>query len=125
MNILINGLSFMNKNEFCTNFSPVWTIIGYVIFAIKVVVPLLLIISGMITLASAVMKQKDDDIKKAQNLLVKKIVVAALVYLVITFTSIITSVVADQEWKTCAQCAFKPFSGKPCGLKNEPETKYE
>ena len=54
MNILINGLSMMvtSVGEFCNNFSPVWTIIGYVIFAIKVVVPLLLIISGMITLAS-------------------------------------------------------------------------
>lgn len=43
----------------CESLKVVWTLFGYVIWAIKVVVPLLLIISGMITMAKAVM-EKDE-----------------------------------------------------------------
>lgn len=48
--------------------------------AILIAVPLLLIITGMITLASSIMKQKEEDIKKAQQLLVKKFVAGAIVF---------------------------------------------
>ena len=84
----------------CESLKVVWTLFGYVIWAIKVVVPLLLIISGMITMAKAVMEKKEDDIKKAQNL-----------YLVITVTKVVISLVATGDWETCVECAFNPFSG--------------
>lgn len=48
--------------------------------AILIAVPLLLIITGMITLASSIMKQKEEDIKKAQQLLVKKMIAGAIVF---------------------------------------------
>ena len=48
--------------------------------AILIAVPLLLIITGMITLASSIMKQKEEDVKKAQQLLVKKFVAGAIVF---------------------------------------------
>lgn len=95
----------------CERLKVVWTLFGYVIWAIKVVVPLLLIISGMITMAKAVMEKKEDDIKKAQNLLIKKVIAAVIVYLVITVTKVVISLVATGDWETCVECAFKPFSG--------------
>ena len=91
----------------CESLKVVWTLFGYVIWAIKVVVPLLLIISGMITMAKAVMEKKEDDIKKAQNLLIKTVIV----YLVITVTKVVISLVATGDWETCVECAFNPFSG--------------
>ena len=98
-------------NSFCQKTSIVWTIFGYIIFAIKVVVPLLLIVSGMITMADAVMKKDEKDIKKAQNTLVQKLIAAVIVFLVIQITSIVVNLVADDSWKGCATCAFHPFSG--------------
>lgn len=95
----------------CEELKVVWTLFGYVIWAIKVVVPLLLIISGMITMAKAVMEKKEDDIKKAQNLLIKKVIAAVIVYLVITITKVVISLVATGDWETCVECAFNPFSG--------------
>lgn len=99
----------------CEKLKVVWTLFGYVIWAIKVVVPLLLIISGMITMAKAVMEKKEDDIKKAQNLLIKKVIAAVIVYLVITVTKVVIGLVAVGDWETCVECAFKPFSGN-CGF---------
>lgn len=96
-------------NDFCTNLIPVWTVLGYVIFGIKVVVPILLIISGMIDLAQAVMKQDEKDIKKAQSLLVKKLIAGVLVFLVVTIVSIVVGLVSSDEWEDCTKCAISPF----------------
>ena len=93
----------------CEKLSPVWTIFGYIIFAIKIVVPLLLVITGMITMAQAVMKQKEDEIKKAQQLLVHKLIAAVLVFLVVQIVSIVVNLVSGPEWKSCAKCATNPF----------------
>lgn len=105
----------------CEDLSPVWTIFGYVIWGIKVVVPLLLIITGMITMAHAVMEKDEKAIKNAQNLLIKKVIAAVIVYLVIMITGVVVNLVADSSWKTCAKCAFSPFdSSAGCGISKEP-----
>lgn len=96
-------------SDVCEKLSPVWTIFGYIIFAIKIVVPLLLVITGMITMAQAVMKQKEDEIKKAQQLLVHKLIAAVLVFLVVQIVSIVVNLVSGPEWKSCAKCATNPF----------------
>jgi len=106
---LLNMFSFMDN--LCTTLKPVWTIFGYIIFAIKVIVPLLLIVTGMLSFAQAVMKQKEDDIKKAQGVLIQKIIAAVLVYLIITITGVVVGLVTpdDFKWKNCVDCAFSPF----------------
>ena len=107
------SLMVLGENEqgyFCSQLIPVWTVVGYVIFAIKIVVPLLLIVTGMITLAQAVMKQKAEEIKTAQQLLIKKIIAAVLVFFVVTIVTLIVNLVSDgADWKSCAQCATNPF----------------
>lgn len=118
MNLFYLGAT--SSAEMCTTLAPVWTIFGYVIFGIKVVVPLLLIIFGMITMAKAVMGKDEKEIKSAQNLLIKRLIAAALVYLVITIVGIVVNLVADETWKNCADCAFHPFTGNGCGIIKEP-----
>lgn len=103
--------------DICDGLSEVWTIFGYIVVGIQIVVPLLLIISGMITMAKAVMEKKEDDIKKAQNLLVKKIIAAVIAFLVITIVKIVVPLVADKNWESCAICVFEPFKDeKGCGI---------
>ena len=99
-----------SSTELCTTLGPVWTIFGYIIFAIKIVVPLLLIVTGMIALAKAVMQQDEKEIKKAQGVLISKLITAVLVYLVITITGVVVGLVSKEDWEGCAKCAFSPFT---------------
>jgi len=99
--------------EVCNDLIPVWTVFGYIIFAIKIIVPLLLIVFGMITMAKAVMGKDDKEIKAARNILVQRLIAAVLVYLVITIVGVVINLVADSSWKNCTECAFSPF-GKGC-----------
>lgn len=63
--------------------------IGYIYTAIKVVIPILLIIFGMIELGKAITAQKEDEIKKAQSSFLKKLVLAILVFLVFTIVQFV------------------------------------
>lgn len=112
----MNLIYLLDTPNLCTDLNVVWTIFGYVIFAVKVVVPLLLIVTGMITMATAVMGKDEKAIKSAQDLLVKKVIAAVIVYLVITLTGIVINLVADNSWQGCVNCAFHPFTGEGCGL---------
>lgn len=106
--------------SFCDQLEPVWTIFGYIIFGIKIVVPLILIIYGMLDMTKAVMKKDEGEIKKAQSLLVKRLIAAVLVYLIITIVGIVVNLVysEDSQWKTCVRCAFHPFDD--CQVISEP-----
>ncbi len=102
--------------DVCGGLSMVWTIFGYVIIGIQIVVPLLLIVSGMITMAQAVMKQKEEDIKKAQKLLVSKIIAAVITFLIIAVTKMIVNLVTkDENWTSCAKCVFD-VNAPGCGI---------
>lgn len=104
----MNMFYILDGIDICKDLTMVWTILGYIILAIQIVVPLLLIISGMITMAQAVMKQKDEEIKKAQNLLVKKIIAAVICFLVIAITKVVVGLVATGDWAGCVKCALNP-----------------
>lgn len=98
--------------DWCLNFSTLMTIVGYVIFAIKVIVPIILIVTGMITLAKAVASGSDDEKKKATKTLVNKVVFAIAVFLVVQIVSIIIGLVSsNSSYKACSECALHPFSG--------------
>ena len=45
---------------FCANTANIWQVVGYVLLAFKIVIPILLIIFGMLDLGKAVIASKDD-----------------------------------------------------------------
>ncbi len=104
------------SSDMCAKTTAIWTIFGYIIWAIKVVVPLLLIVSGMIVMAKAVMSKEEKEIKSAQQHLIKKVIAAVIVYLIITLTGVIVSLVGGPDWNNaCYNCVFHPF-GENCGI---------
>lgn len=76
-----------------------------VIVAIKVVVPILLVVFGMIDLMKGITAQKEDEIKKGQNIFIKRLITAAIIFFVISIVQLIISFVADDEGiMNCANC---------------------
>ena len=82
-------------------------IVSTIINVIKIVVPVLLVIMGMIDLMKGVTAQKEDEMKKGQQIFVKRLISGALVFFVFTIVQLIVSFVADDEEAnimTCASC---------------------
>ncbi len=77
---------------------------------LKIGVPVLLIIFGMLDLGKAVMAQKEDEIKKSQQLFIKRLLSAALVFLVFIIVEVVFNLIAgstednsDKIWN-CVSC---------------------
>ena len=77
---------------------------------IKIVVPVLLIIFGMMDLMKGVIAQKEDEIKKAQGLFVKRLISAAIVFFVFIVVELVFNLIAgntesnsDKIWE-CVNC---------------------
>lgn len=107
-----------NGGSWCSNFNQVWYIFGIIIQVIYVATPLLLIVSGSITMIQAMMKNDSGAVKKAQGALVNKVIAAVVVFLMVSIVKMVTNLVADDGWTSCANCAFNP-SYSNCGIEKQ------
>ena len=98
--------------EICSEMAPLLRIVGIVVWAIKVVVPIILIVMGMIDLAKAVAEKDEGKIKSAQTLLVRRAITAVLVFLVVTFVGLIMGLIGAKDYEECMTCINHPFRCK-------------
>ena len=80
-------------------------IIHTVIVGIKIAVPILLVIFGMLDIGKSIIAQKEDEIKKGRQIFIKRLITGALIFLVISIVQILVSFVASDEGiMNCASC---------------------
>lgn len=77
-----------------------------IVTLIKIGIPVILIVLGMIDLGKAVMAQKEDEIKKSQMMFVKRLISAALVFFVVVIVQLVFNLVAKSEGEVwdCVSC---------------------
>lgn len=77
-----------------------------IVVLIKIVVPVLLIIFGMLDLGKAVVAAKEDEIKKGQQTFIKRAVTAVIVFFVIQVVQLLISFVSnkDSDIVNCFNC---------------------
>lgn len=88
---------------------PALSLIKQFINIVKIAIPIILIVMGMIDLAKAMMSADDGAMKKAQGSFVKKLIAGVCVFLVPTILNLVLSVVATGtkgevetgNWATC------------------------
>lgn len=89
-----------------------------IVVVIKIVVPILLVIFGMLDLFKGVMAQKDDEIKKGQQIFIKRLIAAAIVFFVIQIVQLLISFVADADEEKgildCANCFLNGSDSAEC-----------
>ncbi len=71
---------------------------------IKIAIPILLIIFGMLDLGKAVVASKEDEIKKGQQTFVKRLVAAVLVFFVVLIVQIVVKFASASEGTTVINC---------------------
>ena len=80
--------------------SDIGGIIRTVYNAIRIGVPIILIIVGMVGMGKAIAQQKEDEIKKAQSVLVKQAVAAVIVFLMLSGVKILVGAIGGTETET-------------------------
>ena len=92
-------------------------LVSTAITIIKIVVPILLVIFGMLDLMKGIIAQKDDEIKKGQQIFIKRLISGVLVFFVVSIVQLIISFVADEEDKTNIATCSKCFINGDCTYK--------
>lgn len=96
-------LAVTSAATFCANTQSLWGLLGIAITAIKVVIPIVLIVMGMLDMGKAVTSGKDDEIKKQLMVFLKRAIAAVLVFFVPTIVGFLMQTVnsATSETGTC------------------------
>lgn len=99
---------------FCASTANIWQIVGIVLMVVKIVIPILLIIWGMLDLGKAVVAAKDDEIKKATKSLAMRAISAIIIFFIPTLVNVVLSMVSNfsdtvkNDWNVCRSCISDP-----------------
>ena len=100
----------MLLGTFCRETANLWQILGYVVMILKIAIPLILIVMGMIDLGKAVVSSDEKAINKSVGSLVKRFVAAVVVFFIPTIVSAIFNILGlvntskGSDYNVCVQC---------------------
>lgn len=77
-----------------------------IIVVLKIAIPVILVILGMMDLLKGVTASKEDEIKKGQQMFIKRLIAAVLVFFVVTIVQLVISFAAKDSTNImgCAKC---------------------
>lgn len=96
-----------------TNVVRVMRLIGYILIAVKILVPIGLILFGTINFAKAMIANDESTIKKVTVSFAFKLIAAIIIFVLPTIINFIMSFIdgettGDKKYETCRVCIFDP-----------------
>ena len=108
--------------EICKNINgELSTFIYNIIRIIKLGVPIILVIIGMVDFGKGVYAAKEDEIVKARKTFIKRIIAGAAVFLMITLTQLVISVLDKNSSGQIWECANKIMNGEQIIIDEDTE----
>lgn len=87
-------------------------LIHNIVVLIKIAVPIVLVILGMLDFAKGVIASKEDEIKKGQQTFIKRVVSAFVVFFVVTIVQLLMSFISPKDGGIWS-CANQILNGVP------------
>ena len=110
----------MLLGAFCADTANVWYVLGWVVTLIKIIIPLILIIMGMVDLGKAVVSSDDKQISKSVSSLIKRFIAAIVLFFIPTIVNAVFSAIGavslseGSDYLVCVRC----ISGGECPERN-------
>ena len=119
----INLLADNFATSTCTTLKPFLNIVGYVVIIVKIVVPILLVVFGMLDVGKSVIASKPDEVTKNLKSFAMRCVAAVLIFFIPSIVSVLINAVAEtgqsgeatgdnsnanSNWLTCWQYVLSP-----------------
>lgn len=96
--------------------APIPNITRVVILILKIVLPLVIIILGLLDFAKAVTSNNEESIKKSQNQFIKRLIAGAIFFMVITLVQVSVDIATKgSEDGGIGKCVNCLISGNDCG----------
>lgn len=102
-----------NSVGFCAASQEIWNFVGKIVLVLKILIPVIIIILGIVDLGKAVIASKEDDIKKATNILLQRIIIGIVIFFVPAIVNAVFSLLdnytkdAEKDARICINCITK------------------
>ena len=115
MNYIIIADRLADKINFCKDTAAIWQFIGYLLFLLKIIIPLVIIVLGIVDLAKVVVSHDDKAINMAFSSLVKRLIMGIAIFFVPTLVSLVFSAIKEaapylDSADACQVCLLRPSS---------------
>lgn len=109
---------------FCYKTARIWVVVGYAFLILKIVVPILIIILGIVDLAKAVISSDEKFIKDGVFSVVKRILIGILIFCVPSIVSYVFTLISgfdelNGDYINCIQCVTSPNDNCDTSYKGE------
>lgn len=91
----INLLADSFAASTCTTLKPFLNIVGYVVIIVKIVIPILLVVFGMLDVGKSVVAGKPDEVTKHLKEFAMRCIAAVLVFFIPSIVSVLINAVAE------------------------------
>lgn len=94
---------FLDTTTDCAGFSvpdSLINIVATIVTIIKIGVPIILIVLGMIDMGKAVASQKDDKIKAGQKILISRLITGGIVFFIVAIVQMLVSIIEGATGKS-------------------------
>ena len=75
--------------DFCYKTAEVWQIIGYAFLVLKIVIPIILVVLGIVDIGKAVLSSDEKLIKDGVMKLVKRVIAAVIIFFIPTVINVL------------------------------------
>lgn len=112
----------IDYNNICGDprISNIMQIIGYIIFVVKILVPLIIIVLGMVDFGKAVISSDEKNINKAASSLIRRILaglaiffIPTIIFAILNLTEVSNENNKQGSFVECTKCMFDPINS--CG----------
>lgn len=128
----MNGLMLLGTgiSTFCGDTHELLQVVGWILTIVKIVIPLVIIVLGLIDLGKAAVSSKPEEIKKSATSLAWRAAGGILIFFVPTLVMVIFGFVGQfnkatsssetgSDYGICRACVEVPWSGNCHGYPNE------
>lgn len=104
-------------NSFCAETAGIWKVIGFVIYIIRIAIPIIIVLLGTLDLGKAVIAGEDKKIKESQKSFLLRLVYGIAIFFVFNIVNVIFGMLGldldNGAPRVCWVCATKP-NGNEC-----------
>lgn len=106
-------------NTFCMESMKIWKFVGEIVTIIKICIPVLILVLGIIDLGKAVVSSQEKEVGKAAGQLLKRFLAGVIIFFIPTLVNLGMGLIddaSDLNYKPCTECVANP---KKCVLTDE------
>jgi len=110
-------------SHFCGDASEILRLVGWVLMIVKIVIPLIIIILGLIDLGKAAVSSKPEEIKKSITSLAWRAAGGVLIFFIPSLVMLIFGLVtrfntetneSTIDYNICKACIISPWNNEKC-----------